>query len=87
MKRPRPSTVEKIKAKQAASAAPQINLSDVENVIIAARRALGGFRGIDLVNIAGSIANLEAVLAALQPKPAAPPPAPPAAPPAEPPKG
>jgi hypothetical protein len=84
VKRPRPTVVEKIKAKQAAAApTAQINPQDIANVLVAARRSLGGFQGVDLVNIAGSIANLEAALAALQPKPAEKPAAPPADLPAE----
>jgi hypothetical protein len=85
VKPPRPSTLEKIQAKRDAAAKPtvQINFDDVRNVIVAARRALGGFSGADLVTIAGSIANLEAILASLQVKPATPPPTPPADQPAE----
>jgi hypothetical protein len=83
-KRPRPTVIEKIQAKQAAAApSAQINPQDIANVLVAARRALGGFQGVDLVNIAGSIANLEAALAALRPKPAEQPDAKPADQPAE----
>lgn len=77
MKRPRPTLVEKIQAKQAA---PQVQTQDIANVIVAARRGLQTLSGADLVNVAASIANLEAALAPAQ----APAPTTPPAPPAEP---
>ncbi len=74
--KPRPNVVEKVAAKQAA---PSVQLGDISNVLVAARRGIGSLGGADMVNVAASIANLEAVLAAHQQ--AAAPPAPPAAPP------
>ncbi len=85
MKKPRPTVVEKILAQKAAAPPPvQINPQDVGNVLIAARRGIGLMQGVDLVNVAASIANLDAVLAAMQAAAAPPAPATPPAPPAEP---
>lgn len=70
MKKPRPTVIEKIQAQQAQ---PVLNPVDVQNVIVAARRALNGLAGRDLVNVCTSIANIEAAYA---PKEQAPPAAP-----------
>ena len=39
---------------------PVLNQVDVQNVIVAARMALRGMAGADLVNVSTSIANIEA---------------------------
>lgn len=80
-KKPRPTVVEKIAAKQAPR--PEINPTDIANVIVAARRGLGTLGGQDLVNVSTSIARLEAALAQIS-APAAAPEATPPATPAEP---
>ena len=67
MNKPRPSTIEKIQAKQAQ---PILNPGDVQNVLIAARRALPQLAGPDLLNVSVSIANIERAYAPKdQPKP------------------
>lgn len=52
-----------------AAAAPkpvQFNIGDLTNLIGAARRALPGLAGADLVNVCGSIQRVEAELSAMQ---------------------
>jgi hypothetical protein len=67
-KRQRPTVVEKIQAKQAQ---PVLNPVDVQNVIVAARLAVGRMAGADLINVSTSIANIEAAYAPKEPaKPA-----------------
>lgn len=88
MKPKHPNIIDRLKQRAApAPATMQINAQDIANVLIAARKAIGGFNGVDLVNIAGSIANLDAFLAAVAPKPATSADAKPADKPAEKPKG
>lgn len=94
MKKPRPTTIEKLQAKAsppAPPAAPPIGIHDIRNLTIAARRALGGLPSPSLQHVGESIAVAERLLAfhdaqvaaAKAAKPAAP--APPAAePPAAP---
>lgn len=73
MKKPRPSVVEKIQAKQAPK--PEVSTVDIQNVVVAARLALRQLSGADLVNVSTSIANIEAAFA--PEKPAEPQPKPP----------
>ncbi|MBA3622950.1 MAG: hypothetical protein H0W48_00470 [Methylibium sp.] len=68
MKHHRPTVVEKIQAQQ--QAPTPIQMHDIHNVLMAARLALAQFKGADLVNIAQSIAALDAILAAHAQKPA-----------------
>jgi hypothetical protein len=53
----------------AAAAEPpkQIQVSDVQNLIFAARRALPALAAVDLINVSASIQRLEAVVAAAVP--------------------
>ncbi len=67
MKKPRPTVVENIQAKQAVQMASPI---DIQNLLVAARRALPGLSGSDLINVSTSISNVEALFA--PPKAAAP---------------
>ncbi len=60
MKKPRPTVVENIQAKQAAQ---MINPVDLQNLVVAARRALSGLSGSDLINVSTSISNVEALFA------------------------
>ncbi len=62
-RRPRPSVIEKIQAKQAAEA-PQFTLDDLGNLVFAARRSVGAIGGQDMINVASSIARAEVVLEA-----------------------
>ncbi len=66
MKKQRPTVVQKIQAKQAQ---PQVDTSDIGNLIFAARNGLRGLAGQDLVNVSLSIARVEAAIQASQPKP------------------
>ena len=67
MKKPnRPTPIDKAKAMAAAARPPQIQDHDLANLLVAARRGLAGLAGGDLVLVATSIANVEAVLAAMQ---------------------
>lgn len=70
MKKPRPTTLEKIQAKQAAPAAPHapaalaINPADVSNCLVALRRGgLLALPGPDMAAVAASMDRLEAQLA------------------------
>jgi len=77
VKRAKPNIIERLKDKAAAAAGPQVQAVDIQNVMVAARLALPQLRGVDLINVSTSLANLEAAFA---PKaPAAQPPAAPAA--------
>ncbi len=60
MKKPRPTVVENIQAKQSAR---QIQNVDLQNLVVAARLALRQLNGTDLVNVSTSIANIEALFA------------------------
>jgi hypothetical protein len=83
MKKPRPTTVEKIVAAQAA---PSLSVAQVHNLVFAARRALALLPAADLQLVSSAIAQGEAVMAHHQrmvaaavpatPTPAAPPPPP-----------
>lgn len=67
MKRAKPNIVDRLKAKAAAQ--PNVQAQDLANVLVAARLGLPQLRGVDLVNVSVSMANLEAVVAALMAKP------------------
>ncbi len=86
---PRLSVLNKIQAKQSASAQPSCELSDLGNLVFAARRALSALGGHDLANVTNSILKAEAVLeASMKAQQAAAAPAiPPADQPPEPAKG
>lgn len=59
MKKPRPTVVEKIQAKQFV---PQVDIADVRNLLAAARHGLRFLGGQDLVNVSLSVARCELLL-------------------------
>jgi len=63
-KPPRPSTVDKIRAQQAAQAPqpPPFSIQDLTNLVVAARQGLHNLPPNDLVNVSVSIAAAEGVI-------------------------
>lgn len=63
-KPPKPSTIDRLQAKQLPPALPAVQFADLRNLCFAARRALATLEGADLQNVTSSLLLAEANIAA-----------------------